>query len=81
MALLQVRNFPDSTYQAVSRMAREERRTVAQQTILLVEAGLAAGGQRKELRRQAIERTLARTVPESVADVDVVALVREDRDR
>ena len=80
MALLQVRNFPDDKYEVISKMAKKERRTIAQQTILLIEKGLA-GGNDISRRQKAIERTLSRPVPEWMKGVDFAALIREDRDR
>ena len=81
MALLQVRNFPDETYEVISRMAKTERRSISQQTILLIERGLAGGDSEKQRRLRAIERTLARQVPEAMKGVDFAAMIREDRDR
>ena len=80
MALLQVRNFPDDKYEEISKMAKKERRTIAQQTILLIEKGLA-GGNDISRRQKAIERTLSRPVPEWLKNVDTAAMIREDRDR
>ena len=80
MALLQVRNFPDDKYEEISKLAKKERRTIAQQTILLIDKGLA-GGNGISRRQRAIERTLSRPVPEWMKGVDFAALIREDRDR
>jgi len=80
MALLQVRNFPDDKYEAISKMAKKERRTIAQQTILLIDKGLADGNDISR-RQRAIERTLSRPVPEWMKNVDTAAMIREDRDR
>ena len=81
MALLQVRNFPDTTYEVISHMAKKERRTIAQQTILLVEKGLANETTPRDRMIQALERTMVREVPDSMKDVDFAALIREDRER
>jgi hypothetical protein len=81
MALLQVRNFPEDTYATVSKLASAERRTIAQQTILLIEKGLACGEVVGERRRRAIERSIVRTAPSAMKNLDFAALVREDRDR
>jgi len=81
MALLQVRNFPDDKYAAICAMAKEERRTIAQQTILLIENGLECKGVNSERRQRAIERTIARKTPDFIKDVDYAALIREDRER
>ena len=80
MALLQVRNFPDETYALISEMAQAERRSIAQQTILLIERGLSSRESAKQRRRKALERTL--TLPElkCMKDVDFAASIREDRD-
>jgi len=80
MALLQVRNFPDDRYAEISRLAKKERRTISQQTIVLIESGLAYSGGAAEKRQRAIERTMARTVPERLKGIDAAALIREDRD-
>ena len=81
MALLQVRNFPDDKYSRISKLARVERRTIAQQTILLIEKGLADSESPTERRQQAIERTMARTTPDAMKGVDFAAMIREDRER
>jgi len=81
MALLQVRNFPDEKYEVISAMAKEQRRSIAQQTVLLIDRGLASRGSAKEKRQRAIERTMARSVPEWMKEIDSAAMIREDRDR
>ena len=81
MALLQVRNFPDDKYAEISKLAKDERRTIAQQTILLIEQGLADGGTPVNRRQRALERTMARATPDSMKGADFAALVREDRER
>ena len=80
MALLQVRNFPDETYALISEMAQAERRSISQQTILLIERGLSGRESAKQRRRKALERTL--TLPElkCMKGVDFAASIREDRD-
>jgi len=80
MALLQVRNFPDDRYEVISRMARDQRRSIAQQTVLLIERGLESGDDISR-RQRAIERTMAREVPDWMKGIDTAALIREDRDR
>jgi hypothetical protein len=81
MALLQVRNFPDETYEVLSKMAKAERRPISQQVILLIERGLAVCDSAKERKMRALERTIARAVPEGMNGVDFAALIREDRNR
>jgi len=81
MALLQVRNFPDDKYAEISGLAKDGRRTIAQQTILLIESGLSGGESAKERRQRAIERTMARTTLTIMKNTDFAAMVREDRER
>ena len=81
MALLQIRNYPDEKYAIITKMAKEQRRSIAQQTILLLDKGLEDQGSAKERRIRALERALARPVPEWMKGLDSAALIREDRDR
>ncbi|MDR2898590.1 MAG: hypothetical protein LBU99_07200 [Spirochaetaceae bacterium] len=81
MPLLQVRDFPDDVYDEIMFEARQQNRTIAQQTIILIKKGLGAIVSNKERRRLAIERTLSRTVPENAKTVDYIQFIREDRDR
>ena len=80
MALLQIRNFPDDIYGTISDIARKERRSISQQTVLLIEKGLAGGESAKERRRKVLERSWAQPVPEGLKGVDFAASIREDRD-
>ena len=81
MALLQVRNFPDDKYAEISKLASKERRTIAQQTIILIENGLSGNGAAPGRRQQAIERTMARPKSDALKGVDFASMIREDRDR
>ena len=81
MALLQVRNFPDDIYNKISKIASNERRSIAQQTILLIENGLANGESPGERRRRALSSLLAGPTPDGMKGVDFAAMVREDRER
>ncbi|MDR0596812.1 MAG: hypothetical protein LBG50_04675 [Clostridiales Family XIII bacterium] len=81
MALLQVRNFPDYLYEEIGRVARAERRTIAQQTVIMLEKWLDAGASKLAKRREALERSLARDIPRVVMEADVVQMIRDDRDR
>jgi len=81
MALLQVRNFPDEIYDEISKIALRERRSIAKQTILLIESGLANGEAQGERRRRAIGRLISGSTPDGIKNADFAALIREDRDR
>ena len=81
MPLLQVRDFPDDIYEAIGFEARRQNRTIAQQTIVLIKEGLGGEVSSQERRRLAIEKTVARKIPDKAKSLDYVKLVREDRAR
>jgi hypothetical protein len=81
MPLLQVRDCPEDVYIKIAKAAKQEKRTIAQQTIILLEKGLGQEESNMERRRLLLEKLQARNIPEEVKAVDVVALIREDRDR
>jgi hypothetical protein len=81
MALLQVRDFPQETYQILARVAKEQNRTVPQQVIFLLSSILNADDDKNGARRRrvlddldALELHLPSHFP-SPAD-----LVRQDRE-
>ena len=81
MPLLQVRDCPEDVYKKIANVARQEKRTIAQQTIVLLEKSLGQEESNIERRRHLIEKLQSRSIPEKVKAVDAVALIREDRDR
>jgi hypothetical protein len=81
MALLQVRDCPDDIYQRISRVARREKRTIAQQIIVMLENSLGQETSNQERRLKVLERIGSREVSKKAQEVDAVALIREDRDR
>jgi hypothetical protein len=81
MPLLQVRDFPDDIYADISFAARREHRTIAQQTIVLIQKGLERVESNKERRKRVLEEIMAQNVPEAAKAVDVVELIREDHER
>ncbi|MEI6876143.1 MAG: hypothetical protein WCL50_13550 [Spirochaetota bacterium] len=81
MPLLQVRDCPEDIYRKISLDAKRQNRTIAQQILVLLEKALGQDESNVERRRQLLERIQARKVPEKAKRIDVVALVREDRDQ
>lgn len=81
MPLLQVRDCPEDIYNRITSVAKRQKRTIAQQTIVLLEKGLGQEEPNIERRRRLIERINAREIPQGLKDIDAVALLREDRDR
>ena len=81
MPLLQVRDFPADIYDEISFEAKQQNRTIAQQTIVLIKKGLGEEISLKEQRQLLIEEIMKRDVTESAKAIDNVKLIREDRDR
>ena len=81
MPLLQVRDFPADIYDEISFEAKQQNRTIAQQTIVLIKKGLGEEISNQERRRRVLERVNNRDIPDEVKAVDVVKWIREDRER
>jgi hypothetical protein len=81
MPLLQVRDFPADLYQLIGMAAKKEHRTIAQQTIVLLEKSLNQVESNQERRRKVIEKCDARFIPDEVKAIDVTKWIREDRER
>ena len=81
MATLQVRNVPDHIYRRLTDLAEKERRSLAQQTLVVLAKGLEVEIDPKARRREAlrraslIDRNLTKDLP------DFVKMIREDRNR
>ena len=81
MALLQVRGFPDDIYEELNTLAKNEHRSVAQQTIVLIRSALGKQEQRKLIRQRLLQELLEKP-PVLTGDYpSAVDLIREDRDR
>lgn len=81
MPLLQVRDFPQETYQVLAQMAKEQNRTVPQQVIFMLSSMLNSDEDKSALRRRkvltdlgALDLHLSKHAP-SAAE-----LVRQDRE-
>lgn len=81
MPLLQVRDCPEDLYKKISMHARRQNRTIAQQIIVILEKGLGQEISNAERRRQVLDKINIREVPDTVAIIDDVAQIRQDRDR
>jgi hypothetical protein len=81
MPLLQVRDFPEDIYKKISIVAEKEHRTIAQQTIVLIERSLGQEESNKKRRQQLIEKCKTRIIPNEAKAIDVNKLIREDRER
>ena len=81
MPLLQVRECPEDIYKKITLVAKSENRSIAQQVIVLLEKGLGQEQSNVERRRKLLERIESREIGNKSKDVDIVAMIREDRER
>ena len=82
MPLLQVRECPENLYAALGERARLEHRSIAQQTIAILEKELLGDIQTSiESRQKALNEARANhfSLPQDAPDP--TDLIREDRDR
>jgi hypothetical protein len=80
MPTLQVRDLPEDVYVRLSAVAKEENRSLAQQTIVLLRESLGLDNNSK-LRRKGVLARIDEKGYKDVEGVDPVELIREDRDR
>ena len=80
MPTLQVRDLPEDIYIKLNMIANEENRSIAQQTIVLLKESLGLHRNNKLRRKALLEELSQRKYPET-DNVDVVQLIREDRER
>ena len=80
MPTLQVRDLPEDIYIKLNMLANEENRSIAQQTIVLLKESLGLHRNNKLRRKALLEQLSQRKYPET-DNVDVVQLIREDRER
>jgi hypothetical protein len=81
MPFLQVRDCPEGIYKKITSVAKRQNRTIAQQTIVLLEKGLWQEESNIERRRKLMEKINARVISQKAKKIDAVAQIREDRDR
>lgn len=81
MALLQVRNFPSESYAILALMAEQQKRSITQQTIYMLEQQMKDKISNKSRRLQAISslQSMKLSLPENVPSA--ADLIRSDRDR
>ena len=82
MPSLQVRDLPEHLYRKLVEKAASEHRSIAQETVVLLEKALEMETKRKTARRILIERILRTPPPADPQKIpDPVELLREDRGR
>jgi len=82
MPSLQVRDLPEHIYQKIVQLANAERRSITQETIVLLEKALEIEKHNKESRKILFINILDETDNNKTQNVlDPVPLIREDRER
>ncbi|MEJ6949441.1 hypothetical protein [Natronospora cellulosivora (SeqCode)] len=82
MPSLQVRDLPEHIYQKIVQLAETERRSITQETIVLLEKALEIEKHNKERRKIFFNSIIDETGNKKAQDIlDPVPLIREDRER
>lgn len=83
MPSLQVRDLPEHLYQEIVQLAEADRRSITQETIILLEKALKIEKQNKKRRQQLFNNIIQDTnnKPNDKDILDPVPLIREDRER
>lgn len=83
MSSLQVRELPESIYRQLKRRAEADHRSLAQEAVAVLAKGLGVSSSPR-VRRERLLQEIAqdsKPLPVAVAELDPVALIREDRER
>lgn len=81
MPILQVRDLPEVVYEALKQAAERDNRSIAQQTITLLEESLGLRKPSAESYRRFIAQIRKHPIANASGYPDPVDLIREDRDR
>ncbi len=81
MPLLQVRDIPEDLYDELSRVAKQDNRSIAQETIVLLRSALKLDTERLKRRKALLSEVRALNIDNANNFPDPVDLVREDRER
>ncbi len=81
MPLLQVRDMPEDLYENLARIAKQENRSIAQETIVLLRAAINLTEERKSRRKKILEEIAEIHLDNSDNFPPPEILIREDRDR
>ena len=81
MPTLQVRDVPEHLYRRLVDLAEKERRSLAQQTVVLLAKGLDAETDPKARRRRVLEKIKQLDLGRGKSLPDAVKMIREDRNR
>ena len=80
MSTLQVRDIPADLYENLTKVAKMENRSIAQETIVLLRAALNLKEERKSRRKKVLEEIGEINLNNVEKFPDPELLIREDRD-
>ena len=81
MPLLQVRDIPEDLYEELSRIAKSDNRSIAQETIVLLRSALNLKSERIKRRKAILKEARVLNIDNADQLPEPVDLIREDRDR
>jgi plasmid stability protein len=81
MPLLQVRDIPEDLYNELSKVAKQDNRSIAQETVVLLRSALKFDTERVKRRKALLAEAKALNIDNSDKLPDPVDLIREDRER
>ena len=81
MPLLQVRDIPEDLYEELSRIAKLDNRSIAQETIVLLRSALNLKSERIKRRKAILKEARALNIDNADQLPEPAELIREDRDR
>lgn len=81
MPLLQVRNVPHDLYELLSKIAKQENRSIAQETVVLLRTALNLKEERVVRRKTVLEEIDKIRIMRPSKFPDPAKLIRKDRDR
>lgn len=81
MASLQIRDMPEDLYESLKAKAEKDHRSLAQQAIILLGEALNTGGRDSSRRARALMKIRSKKVQIRSKDINIVDLIREDRER
>ena len=81
MPLLQVRDIPEDLYEELSRIAKLDNRSIAQETIVLLRSALSLKSERIKRRKLILKEARALNIDNADQLPEPADLIREDRER
>lgn len=81
MPLLQVRDLPEDLYRVLADIAKQDNRSIAQETIVLLKKALNYRESQQARRRRVLNEINDNPIKNVEAFPDPVDLIREDRER